>query len=386
MEAYLDNAATTKVFDSVKDIMVKTLCEDYGNPSSLHRKGLNAETYIKNGKEIIAKSLKVTPGEIIFTSGGTESNNLALIGTAFANKRAGNHIITTNIEHPSVYSVMEFLEEQGFRITFAPVDHYGRIMIDELLEKVNQDTILVSTMYVNNEIGVIQDISEISKRIKEKNPNILLHVDGIQGYGKIPIYPKREGIDLFSLSGHKIHGPKGIGALYVRDKVKIKPIIFGGGQERGIRSGTENIPGIAGIGQAVEETFKNNEEKRKTLYELKEQFIKGVSKIEGTVVNEIPDSMQKMAPHIVSVSFKGIRSEVLLHALEEKQVYVSSGSACSSNHPAVSKTLKAVGIKKELLDSTLRFSFSAQTTSAEIEFALSSLLELVPILRKYQPR
>jgi len=383
MEAYLDNAATTRVFDSVRNIMVETLSIDYGNPSSMHMKGIEAEQYIKEAKNIISKNLKVDAKEIIFTSGGTESNNMALIGTAYANKRSGNHIITTRIEHPSVHNPLLYLEENGFRVTYVPVDQDGRILIEELLDAVNEDTILVSVMYVNNEIGSVQNISEISKRLKVKNPNLLFHVDGIQAYGKYNIYPKREGIDLLSISGHKIHGPKGSGVLYVRDKVKIKPILFGGGQQKGMRSGTENVPAIAGIGQAVKEIYQDHDKKKAVLYALKKTFIEGILQLEGVTINGIGVSLLETAPHIVSVSFEGIRSEVLLHALEDKKIYVSSGSACASNHPQLSGTLKAIGVKKELLDSTLRFSFSVQTTMEEIEYTLSMLQELVPMIRKF---
>lgn len=389
MGAYLDNAATTKVYKNVADIVEKVLVEDFANPSSLYNKGLDAEKYIRNTKEIIAGNLKVEDKEIIFTSGGTESNNLALIGVAFANKRAGNHIITSNIEHPSVSNVMEFLEEQGFEISYIPVDKYGRILIDELEKEVKAGTILVSIMYVNNEIGSVQDLSLISKIIKEKNPNVLLHTDAIQAFGKYKIYPKREGIDLLSISGHKIHGPKGIGALYVGDKVKIKPLLFGGGQEDGRRSGTENVPGIAGLGQSINDIYENHEEKINSLYQLKQRLIDGINKINTNLgdiyVNGIEDDIKKTAPNIVSVSFKGVRSEVLLHALEERNVYVSSGSACSSNRPDVSGTLKAIGINQDLLNATLRFSFSFYTKPEEIDYALKEIEKLIPILRRYQP-
>lgn len=383
MEAYLDNAATTRAFDSVQNIMMETLGKDYGNPSSMHRKGIEAEQYIRTAKDIVSSNLKVDPKEIIFTSGGTESNNMALIGTALANKRNGNHIITTRIEHPSVHNPLLFLEENGFRVTYIPVDADGRVRIDELLSEVGEDTILVSIMYVNNEIGSVQKVSEISKRLKEKNPDLLFHVDAIQAFGKYRIYPKREGIDLLSISGHKIHGPKGSGILYVRDKVKIKPILFGGGQQKGMRSGTENVPAIAGIGQAVKEIYEDHDKRQATLYQLKQTFINEVSNIDGVTVNAMGVSLEETAPHIVSVSFEGIRSEVLLHALEEKKVYVSSGSACASNHPQLSGTLKAIGIREDLLDSTLRFSFSVQTTMDEIKYAVNMLQELVPKLRKF---
>lgn len=391
MEAYLDNAATTKVSERVRDIMVETLDVDYGNPSSMHKKGIEAERYIKNARDIIAKILKVEPKEIVFTSGGTESNNFALIGAALANARAGKHIITTQFEHPSVHNPLISLEDLGFRISYIPVDHNGWIDQKALLDEIKEDTILVSVMYVNNEIGAKQDISAISKMIKEKKPDILFHVDAIQGFGKYTIYPKREGIDLMSVSGHKIHGPKGSGFVYVKDRVKIKPIIHGGGQQKGMRSGTENVTAIAGLGEAVREIYEHHEDKVKHLYELKELFIQKVTEIEDVTVNAIfaeedaplSDRIHKTAPHVVSVSFAGVRSEVLLHALEEKGIYVSSGSACASNHPSLSGTLKAIGIDEALLDSTIRFSFSVNTTKEEIEYAVEELKKIVPMLRRF---
>ncbi|WP_313132696.1 cysteine desulfurase family protein [Anaerocolumna sp.] len=384
MEAYLDNAATTRVFDSVRDIMVETLSVDYGNPSSKHLTGIEAERYIRDAKDIISKRLKVEPKEILFTSGGTESNNLALIGTALANKRRGNHIISTRIEHPSVHNPLIFLEENGFQVTYVPVDTYGKVIMEELLNAVREDTILVSIMYVNNEIGSVQSISEISKALKSKNPNIIFHVDAIQAFGKYNIYPKREGIDLLSVSGHKIHGPKGIGFLYIKDKIKIKPILFGGGQQKGMRSGTENVPAIAGLGQAVKEIYENHDEKIKNLYHVKKSFIEEISQIEDITINGVGDRLEDSAPHIVSVSFDGIRSEVLLHALEEKGIYVSSGSACSSNHPALSGTLKAIGVREDLLDATIRFSFSVNTNMEVIRYTVDMLKELLPALRRFR--
>ena len=251
MEAYLDNAATTLPFPEVREIMMETMETHYGNPSSMHQKGVDAEHYIRQAKEVIAKNLKVDEKEIIFTSGGTESNNHALIGAAMANKRKGTHIITTKIEHASVHNPLIFLEEQGFQITYLSVDCNGFINLDELQDAICDSTILVSIMYVNNEIGTVEDIAKISKRIKEKKKDVLFHVDAIQAFGKYKIFPKRLDIDLLSVSGHKIHGPKGIGFLYIKDKTKIFPFIHGGGQQKGMRSGTENVPGIAGIGKAV---------------------------------------------------------------------------------------------------------------------------------------
>lgn len=384
MIAYLDNGATTQPFVSVREVMLKTLEEDFGNPSSLHTKGVEAEKYVKEAKEQIAKSLKADPKEIVFTSGGTESNNMALIGGALANQRAGKHIITTGIEHASVHNPLIFLEDMGFEVTYLPVDANGHVRLPELLEAMREDTILVSIMYVNNEVGAVMDIEAIGKAIKEKKPDVLFHVDAIQAYGKYRIYPKRLNIDLLSVSGHKIHGPKGIGFLYIRDKVKIKPIIYGGEQQKGMRSGTENVPGIAGLSQAVKEIYENHEEKIKGLYELKKYFIEEVEKLPGTTVNGIQGlTIEQTAPHIISVSFEGVRSEVLLHALADKGIYVSSGSACSSNHPAISGTLRGIGVKKELLDSTLRFSLSVLTTKEELDLALEALKELLPMLRRY---
>ena len=385
MEAYLDNSATTRCSDRACQLMVDLLTKDYGNPSSLHMKGIEAERFVETAKKKIAKTLRVLEKEIIFTSGGTESNNLAIIGAAMANRRAGNHIITTSIEHASVENPMEFLKEQGFDITYLSVDENGIISLEELEEAVTEQTILVSMMQVNNEIGAIEPVAEAAELIKKKNPDTLIHVDAIQSYGKMYIYPKKLGIDMLSVSGHKIHGPKGSGFLWVKEKTKLKPLILGGGQQKGMRSGTENVPAIAGLGEAAEEIYENLDEKRAHLYGLKQRFIDGIEKLEGTHVNG--KTGEDSAPHIVSVSFEGIRSEVLLHSLEDRGIYVSSGSACSSNNHAGkqkgSKTLRNIHLKENLLDSTLRFSFSVHTTEEEIDYALEVLGELLPVLKKY---
>lgn len=381
MEAYFDNAATTRVAPEVQDIVKKVMDLDYGNPSSRHRKGAEAEKYIKEAQDIIAGTLKAEPKEIIFTSGGTESNNMALIGAAFANRRRGNHIISTRIEHASVYNPLLFLEEQGFRITFLNVDRQGHVDLEELKQAICPETILVSVMMVNNEIGAIEPIEEIGKIIKKANPDIVFHVDAIQAYGKLKISVKRCKIDLLSVSGHKIHGPKGTGFLYVRDKVKLRPIIYGGGQQRDFRSGTENVPGIAGLGMAAKLIYTNHAEKIEKIRQVKDTFLTGVRKLDGVVDNS------GEAPHIASVSFRGIeRSEVLLHALEAKGVYCSSGSACSSNHPAISGTLKAIGVEDELLNATLRFSFSVYSSVEEAEYAVQVLAEELPKRREFVKR
>ena len=273
MEVYFDNSATTKDFDCVRDIVVKTMTEDYANPSAKHKKGMEAEQYIRRAAAQIAKTLKVQEKEILFTSGGTESNNMALIGTAMANQRAGKHLITTRIEHASVYNPMAWLEQQGFEVTYLGVDEKGHISLEELREAVRPDTILVSVMHVNNEIGAIEPVEEIGAMLHAMNPSILFHVDAIQSYGKLQIRPKKAHIDLLSASGHKIHGPKGVGFLYIDQRVKIHPLIYGGGQQRDLRSGTENVPGIAGMGAAAEEIYRDHEEKMERLTGLKDYFI-----------------------------------------------------------------------------------------------------------------
>lgn len=386
MECYLDNSATTKSFDSVAELVTKVMCEDYGNPSSMHNKGMQAEEYLRYAKDVIAKNLKVNPREIFFTSGGTESDNLALRGAAYANCRSGRHLITTAIEHPAVLQTMQYLENQGFEVTYLPVDENGRIRLEDLQRAIRPDTILVSIMHTNNEIGSLQPVAEAGELIKRMNPGTLFHVDAVQGYGKFRIYPKRMHIDMLSVSAHKIHGPKGVGFLYVGEKVKIRPIIFGGGQQRGLRSGTENVPGIAGMAKAVEEIYRNLDEDNEKMYRLRQMFVDGVNKLDGVQVNGLPG--RESAPHVVSVSFAGLRSEVLLHALEERNIYVSAGSACASNHPdtAGSATLRAIGLKKELLSSTIRFSFSVFTTEEEIQYTLQALYEIVPVLRKFTRR
>ena len=381
-EIYLDNSATTRAYECVGDLVRKVMCDDYGNPSSMHAKGVAAEKYIKQAKERLAKLWKVQEKEIFFTSGGTESDNLALIGAARANSRAGKHLITSSIEHPAIINTMRFLEEEeGFRVTFLPVDKYGRIRLDALKEALCDETILVSVMYVNNEVGSVQPIDEAASIVKAYNRNILFHVDAVQGFGKYRIYPKRMKVDMCSISGHKIHGPKGIGALYVGEHVKIKPVIYGGEQQKNIRSGTENVPGIAGLGLAAETIYTNLDGKVASMRNQKAHFIDGVRKIDNTTIHGLYD--ETSAPHIISVGFAGVRSEVLLHALEEKGIYVSSGSACASNHPGISGVLKGIGAGQEYLDATLRFSMSEFTTEEEIDYTLDTLYNVVPMLRKY---
>lgn len=381
MRCYFDNSATTRCFDSVAAIVDQVLRTDYGNPSSLHRKGVEAEQYLRYAKEQIAKSLKVQEKEILFTSGGTESDNLAIIGAAMANYRRGKQLITTRIEHPAVLQTMSYLESLGYGVTYLPVDSYGCIRLEDLEAAVTPETILVSIMHTNNEIGSMMPVEEAGRLIKQKNPQTLFHVDAVQGYGKCRIYPKKAGIDLLSVSGHKIHGPKGIGFLYVGEKAKIKPILFGGGQQGGMRSGTENVAGIAGIGKAVEEIFSHLDDDIGRLYEYKEYFTSRVQDIPDVTING-PQGKDG-APHIVSLSVKGVRAEVLLHSLDDEGICISAGSACSAHKPTPSATLSAIGLERGLLESTVRFSFSVETTKEQLDYALAVLNEQIPKLRRY---
>lgn len=381
MEVYLDNSATTRCFDEIGQYVQKIMCEDYGNPSSMHHKGVEAEKYLRYARETIARLLKVNEKEILFTSGGTESDNIALIGTAMANHRRGRHLITTQIEHPAILQTMQYLEEQGFEVTYLKVDGQGRIDLQELEGAIREDTILVSIMHTNNEIGTVEPIAEAGALIKRCNPQTYFHVDAVQGFGKFPIYPSRMHVDMLSVSGHKIHGPKGVGFLYIKDGTKIHPIIYGGGQQKGMRSGTENVPGIAGLAMASEMIYRDLEQDRMQMYRLREELIEGALKIEDVKVNGCREG--EFAPHIVSLSVAGVRSEVMLHALEDRGIYISAGSACASNRPHTSATLKAIGVEKGLLDSTLRFSLSVFTTEEEIQYTVQALHELIPMLRRY---
>ncbi len=377
MEVYFDNSATTKVYPEVRDIMLKVMDEDYGNPSSLHLKGVQAEHYIKDSADIISKVLKCMPDEIIFTSGGTESNNLAIIGTALAKKRKGKHLITSSIEHASVLSVMAFLEKEGFEVTYISPDSEGRVRAEDFAEAVREDTILVSCMHINNEIGAVQPIAEIAKAVKKKNPDVYVHTDCIQSFGKIEVNPKKLGVDMLSVSGHKLHGPKGSGFLYVKKGTLIRPIIYGGGQQKNMRSGTENVPAIAGLGTAVKLTMADMNEKMERVMSLRDKLIEGLTALPDVYSNS------EAAPHIASISFTGVRAEVMLHALEDKGIYVSSGSACSSNKRRESAVLTAIGLDRDRLESTLRFSFNETNTEEEVDYAVKTIAELLPVLRHY---
>ena len=381
MEAYLDNSATTRCCEEAAQLVVKLLTEDYGNPSSLHNKGVIAENYMNDARKKIAKTLKVQEKEICFTSGGTESNNLAIIGVAEANKRSGKHVITTSIEHPSVSATMAYLEEHGYEVTYLPVDAYGVISLDDLKAAIRPDTILVSLMQVNNEIGAVEPIAEAGALIKQCNPQTLFHVDAIQSYGKMRIYPAKMHVDLLSVSGHKIHGPKGTGFLYISEKMKIVPIIYGGGQQKGMRSGTDNVPGIAGLGLASKMVYDHLEENDKHMRGLRTYFVRELAKMDQVVVHG-PQG-EEAAPQIVSAAFVGVRSEVLLHTLEERGIYVSAGSACSTHKRSGSPTLTAIGLPKNQMEATVRFSFCETTTREELDYTLQVLNEVIPMLRRY---
>ncbi|MED9881808.1 MAG: cysteine desulfurase family protein [Blautia sp.] len=384
MEVYFDNSATTRCYDSVKDIVIRTMTEDFGNPSAMHLKGVEAEKYVKDSAAQLARILKVQEKEILFTSGGTESDNLALIGGAMANKRSGNHIITTAVEHPAVSQPVMFLQEQGFEVTYLPVDSRGVVKLDALEAVLRPDTILVSVMFVNNEVGAVMPVEEISRRIREKSPKALFHVDAIQAFGKYRIYPKKMGIDLLSVSSHKIHGPKGVGFLYISEKAKIQPQILGGGQQSGMRSGTDNVPGIAGLGVAAEEIYRNLDANVEKMYCLKEHIAKGLAKIPDIRMNGM--DLREGAPQILSISVMGVRSEVLLHSLEERGIFISAGSACSSHKRKPSSTLAAMGMPKDQIESTVRLSFSEENTVEEADYFLQVMEEIVPMLRRYSRR
>ena len=384
MQVYLDNAASTRVSKSVIELMNKAMAEDYANPSAKHLKGMEAEKYLKEAAAKIAKTMKVSEKELVFTSGGTESNNMALIGAAMARQRYGKHIISTAIEHSAVHQVLVHLADLGFEYSILKVDEKGQISLEELKSLLRADTILVSVMYVNNEIGAVQDIKAIADIVHGYNKDIYMHTDAIQAYGKFKIFPKKEGIDLLSVSAHKLHGPKGSGFLYIDERVNIKPIIYGGGQQRGLRSGTLNIPGIAGLGEAAKEAYEDFDKEVEYICGLRDYLIDEITKLNDEGIKLNSGKGTTFAPHVLSISISGVRAEVLLHAMEERGIYIASGSACSSNHPGLSGTLKGIGLKEEFLSSTVRVSFSKYNNKEELDFFLANLKELIPQLRRYK--
>lgn len=386
-EIYLDNSATTQCFEQVADLMHRIQTEDYGNPSSMHHKGIEAERIVEDARRTLARILKVKEKELIFTSCGTESDNLAIIGGALAGHRRGKHLITTRIEHPAVLEAMKYLESEGFEVTYLPVDRDGLVDPADVEAAVRGDTILVSIMHTNNEIGAVEPVAEIGRRIKAKNPGTLFHVDAVQGFGKARIYPAKMGIDLLAVSAHKIHGPKGMGFLYKAQNVRLVNLIYGGGQQNGMRSGTENVAGIAGMAHAADMIYKNFDEEIARVRGLKNLFLEELARMDGQqgenalFVNG--RTGEDSAPHIISLTVPGVRAEVLLHALEDKGIYVSSGSACSTNRPHPSQTLQAIGLPRAYWDNTIRLSLSALNTEEDIRDTIAALGELVPFLRRY---
>ena len=382
-EFYLDNAATTKPSEGAVSLILKVLEEAYGNPSSLHRKGQEAEKYIIEARRKLAKILMADPESIYFTSCATESSNSAIRGAAERGKRRGRHILTSQSEHAATRENLKYLAEQGFEIEELACDMTGRILLDDLKKKLRQDTILVTCIHVNNETGCINPVHEMGTLIHEVNPDCLFHVDAVQSFAKYPIYPKRYGIDLMSTSAHKINGPKGIGFLYIRRGLHFPSFILGGGQESHFRSGTENVPYIAGFGQAAEEMWAMHEELARKMYGLKRKLVDQLQEaITGIYVNG-PEP-EEGAAHILNLRVEGVRSEVLLHALEDYGVYVSSGSACASNKPEEkSPALNALGLGSAEIDQSLRISFGRYSTEDDVAACVDAMRAVVPMLRRF---
>jgi len=378
---YLDNCSTTRPREEVATVIAKSLLEDFGNPSSLHRLGIRAEKKIKEARAIISNFLNVEDREIYFTSGGTESNNLAIQSFVRKLSKKGMHIITTKIEHPSVLNTMKFYEKQGFEITYLDVDDKGYISLSQLENSMRDDTILVAVMHVNNEIGIVEPIMEIGRIIKDKNPNTIFHVDGIQGFGKVDIELKLGKVDSYSFSGHKVHGPKGIGGLFIDRKHDIEPVIFGGNQERGIRSGTENLTGIIGFGEAVRLATENYVKEREHVKELKSYFADKIkAEIKDIRLNSRLDD--KSSPYILNISFLDTRGEVLLHYLEENGIYVSTSSACSSRGTEKSHVLKSIGLGNREIEGAIRFCFSYENVKEEMDYTVEKLKASVSEIRQ----
>ncbi|ADQ41070.1 Cysteine desulfurase [Caldicellulosiruptor acetigenus I77R1B] len=379
MNVYFDNAATTRPFDEVIQELSKFLSETYGNPSSLHRLGVEAERIVKEAKEIIAKKLGSSSDEIYFTSGGTEANNLALIGYAFAHQKRGKRIVSTPVEHPSVISTLEYLERNGFDIQYVSVDAEGNLDFEQFEKLVDQSTILVSVMLVNNETGHIFDVKKLSEIAKKKNPNVIVHTDAVQAFMKEKTNVKELNVDLMSISGHKIHALKGIGVLYIRKGVNLQPIIFGGQQQKGVRPGTENMPGIFSFAKAIEVFEKLKASEPDKLRNIKRRLIEGLSAFNNVVINS---PLEKTSDAILNVSFLGIKSEVFLHTLESYGIFASSGSACSSKGRTYNKVLHCMGKRMEIAESSIRFSFSYLNKVEEVDYALECIEKALRFLRK----
>ncbi|MEF3304660.1 cysteine desulfurase family protein [Paenibacillus sp. GYB003] len=379
---YFDHAATTPPYDSVIDAVGEVMGRHFGNPSSIHRLGIDAERLTAKARDVVAGLLRTSADEIAFTSGGTESNNLAILGTAREYASRGKHVITTEIEHASVYECFRYLERSGFEVTYVKPDRSGIVRADDVLAAVRDDTILVSVMHVNNEIGTIQPIGRIGRALRDKR-RVLFHVDAVQSVGKLPVYPGELGIDLLSASGHKIRGPKGIGLLYKRKGVSLEPILLGGGQESGLRSGTENVPAIVGLAKAFRLTMENREQSAARMAGLRKRLLARLENVPGLVFNgSAADS--DMAPHIVNVSAPGIKSEVIVHALEESGIYISTKSACSSGEDRPSRVLLAMGADRQTASSGIRFSLSAEHTPEQIDKLAEAVEAAMEKLRRFR--
>lgn len=377
---YLDNSGTTQPLPEVVRVVSDVMLNVYGNPSSLHGIGLKAERLLEEARQIAAGQLGVDPSEIVFTSGGTESNNLAIKGAARQYRERGRHVVTTEIEHASVYQAFEQLRRDGFDVTFLKPDHLGRVSAEQVENALRDDTILVSVMSVNNEIGTVQPIADIA-RVLHRRRKTLFHVDAVQAFGKVPLPDGLEGIDLLSLSGHKFHGPKGTGVLYVRNGIQLHPLLAGGGQESGRRSGTENVPGIAGLAKAMQMSRKRLHTHRRQWSDWKQFMLERLADIPGAKLNG-DTTREGGAPHIVSVSFPGLKGEVLLHALEEHGVYVSTKSACSSKRNVPSRVLAACNLSEAEAEGTLRISMGQNTSREDIEQAVKAIEQTVRRLRR----
>lgn len=375
MEIYLDNSATTKVCREAADAMMKMLTENYGNPSSLHSKGVQASKALENARETLANALSCSKDEIFFTTSGTTANNTAIFGAVNANKRKGNRIITTSLEHPSVSECMKKLEEQGFEIVRLKPDMNGAFSPMELMNAINSKTILISIMAVNNEIGTINPINQIKTAAKRANSDALIHVDAVQGFGKIPLNPSKAGIDLMTVSSHKIHGPKGAGALYIRKGVKIQPHVVGGGQEKGIYSGTEAMPAIVGFGAAVK-SLPNLTTELSDVRAVRDHFVREVTKIGGVHINSPADAL----PYIINLSVLGVPSQTIVNSLSEYGIYVSAGSACKKGHR--SEVLTAIGLDGKRIDSAIRISLSRFTTMRDMDAVVKALDKIIMRIRR----
>ncbi|QCJ43742.1 cysteine desulfurase [Bacillus sp. S3] len=375
---YLDNSATTKPFKEVLDSFVTVSSEYFGNPSSLHSLGGQAEKLLSQAREQLAKLIKVKPAEIYFTSGGTESNNIAIKGAARLNRNKGRHIITSSVEHASVRAAMEELEQEGFEITYLPVDENGRVGVDDVEKAIRKDTILISIMQVNNEVGSVQPITEIGEILKNYS-QILFHVDTVQGIGKVPLSLKNSNVGLCSLSAHKFHGLKGTGALFIREGARLAPLFSGGNQERKMRSGTENVAGAVAMAKALRMTMDKSEAGLERMKKIQSMLRTELNEIDGV---KIHTPVIHSAPHIVNFSLIGMRSEVFIHALEQQGVFVSTTSACSSKRKSPSKTLLAMGVPESLAESAIRVSLSFENTEDETKTAVSVIKKTANQLRK----